>query len=223
MRVLVIEDDRKIAGFIARGLTEERMTVDQAHDGEEGLYLARLHRYDVLIVDWMLPGLSGPELIPELRRHGVTGPVLMLTARDGVDDRVRGLECGADDYLGKPFAFTELVARIKALHRRSGYDDRITLHADTLNLNPVTREVMRGERRIDLTAKEYELLEYLLRHKNRIVTNTMIAENIWNMQQNIESNVISVTVYHLRKKVDGGSDKKLIRTVRGSGYRIEDD
>jgi len=223
MRVLVIEDDRKIAGFIARGLTEERMTVDQAHDGEEGLYLARLHRYDVLIVDWMLPGLSGPELIPELRRHGVTGPVLMLTARDGVDDRVRGLECGADDYLGKPFAFTELVARIKALHRRSGYDDRITLHADTLNLNPVTREVMRGERRIDLTAKEYELLEYLLRHMNRIVTNTMIAENIWNMQQNIESNVISVTVYHLRKKVDGGSDKKLIRTVRGSGYRIEDD
>lgn len=223
MRVLVIEDDRKIAGFIARGLTEERMTVDQAHDGEEGLYLARLHRYDVLIVDWMLPGLSGPELIPELRRHGVTGPVLMLTARDGVDDRVRGLECGADDYLGKPFAFTELVARIKALHRRSGYDDRITLHADTLNLNPVTREVMRGERRIDLTAKEYELLEYLLRHKNRIVTNTMIAENIWNMQQNIESNVISVTVYHLRKKVDGGSDKKLIQTVRGSGYRIEDD
>lgn len=223
MRVLVIEDDRKIAGFIARGLTEERMTVDQAHDGEEGLYLARLHRYDVLIVDWMLPGLSGPELIPELRRHGVTGPVLMLTARDGVDDRVRGLECGADDYLGKPFAFTELVARIKALHRRSGHDDRITLHADTLNLNPVTREVMRGERRIDLTAKEYELLEYLLRHKNRIVTNTMIAENIWNMQQNIESNVISVTVYHLRKKVDGGSDKKLIRTVRGSGYRIEDD
>lgn len=221
MRVLMVEDDRKIAGFIAKGLAEERMSVDTAHDGEEGLYLARLHRYDVLVVDWMLPGLSGPKLIRKLRAEKITVPVLMLTARDGIAERVEGLQSGADDYLGKPFAFMELVARIRALHRRSGYDDVTELRADNLTLNPLTREVVRAGKRIELSAKEYELLEYLLRHKNRIVTTTMIAENIWNLQESIESNVISVTVYHLRKKIDGGFDKKLIQTVRGSGYRLE--
>lgn len=223
MRILIIEDDRKIAGFIAKGLKEERMTVDEAYDGTEGLYLAEMHCYDVLIVDWMLPKLSGPELIKRLRARKQTVPVLMLTARSDIDDRVEGLESGADDYLGKPFAFTELVARIRALHRRSGYDDSTLLRADTLTLNPLTREVMRESKRIDLTAKEYELLEYLLRYKNRIVSNTMIAENIWNMQEMIESNVISVTVYHLRRKIDNEFEKKLIQTVRGSGYRLEED
>jgi len=221
MRILIVEDDRKIAGFIAKGLKEERMNVDEAYDGEEGLYLAETHRYDVIVVDWMLPGLSGPELIKRLRARQVSVPVLMLTARDGIDDRVEGLESGADDYLGKPFAFAELIARIKALHRRSGYDDSSVLHADTLTLNPLTREVMREQKRIDLSGKEYELLEYLLRHKNRIVTNTMIAENIWNMNEMIESNVISVTVCHLRRKIDRGFATKLIQTVRGSGYRLE--
>lgn len=222
MRVLMVEDDRKIAGFIAKGLAEERMSVDTAHDGEEGLYLARLHRYDVLVVDWMLPGLNGPELIRKLRAEKITVPVLMLTARDGIVERVEGLESGADDYLGKPFAFMELVARIRALHRRSGYDDATELRADNLTLNPLTREVVRAGKRIELSAKEYELLEYLLRHKNRIVTTTMIAENIWNLQESIKSNVISVTVYHLRKKIDDGFDKKLIQTIRGSGYRLEE-
>lgn len=222
MRILIVEDDQKIAGFIAKGLKEEMMSIDQAYDGEEGLYLAEMHPYDVLIVDWMLPKLSGLELIQQLRTRKITTPVLMLTARSDIDDRVEGLESGADDYLSKPFAFAELIARIKALHRRSGYDDSTVLHADTLTLNPMTREVVRKNRRIDLTAKEYELLEYLLRNKNRTVTNTMIAENIWNIQEQIESNVISVTVYHLRSKIDKRFEKKLIKTARGSGYRLED-
>jgi len=223
MRVLIIEDDQKIAGFIAKGLKEERMSVDVAAEGEEGLYLVRAHRYDVLVIDWMLSGLSGPELIRRLRTDNVTVPVLMLTARSGIDDRVEGLESGADDYLGKPFAFAELVARIKALHRRNGYDDVTVLHADTLTLDPLSREVMRDNRRIDLTGREYKLLEYLLRNKNRTITNTMITENIWSMNEMIESNVISVTIYHLRRKVDNGFEKKLIQTVRGSGYRLSDD
>jgi DNA-binding response OmpR family regulator len=220
MHILIIEDDQKIAGFIAKGLKEERMSVDVTPSGEEGFYLAQTNRYDVIVVDWMLPGLAGPELIKHLRARHVTVPALMLTARDDIDDRVEGLESGADDYLNKPFAFAELVARIKALYRRSGYDDASTLQADTLTLDPLTREVIRDNKRIDLTAREYKLLEYLLRHKNRTVTNTMITESIWSMNETIESNVINVTICHLRKKIDSGFDKKLIRTVRGSGYRL---
>jgi DNA-binding response OmpR family regulator len=222
MRILLIEDDKKISAFIKKGLKEDLMNVDQAYDGEEGLYLAETNRYDVMIVDWMLPGLSGPEIIEKIRKHGDTTPVLMLTARGDIEDRVAGLEAGADDYLAKPFAFSELVARIRALHRRSGYDERTVLEAGDLTLDPLRREVKRGGSVIDLSAKEFELLEYLLRNKGKVVTHTMIGENIWDMQTTTLSNVINVTIYHLRNKIDKNFSKKLIQTVRGSGYRIVD-
>lgn len=222
MRVLIVEDDKKIAGFIAQGLKEVGHSVDVAHDGDDGLYLAQVDHYDVIVLDWMLPGSSGLEISRRLRSEKDHTPILMLTARGDVDDRVLGLESGADDYLGKPFAFSELTARINALHRRSGYDDTVMLKVADLTLIPRSREVKRGGIPIELSTKEYELLEYLLRHKDRIVTNTMILENIWGLQEQIGSNVINVTIYNLRKKIDKGSDKKLIRTIRGSGYRLED-
>lgn len=222
MKILLIEDDRKISNFITKGLKEELMSVDQAYDGEEGLYLSDVNRYDVMIIDWMLPKISGPDIIQHVRLKQITTPILMLTARDDIDDRIEGLESGADDYLSKPFAFSELIARIRALHRRSGYDDTRLLKVNDLSLDPLTRDVTRGEKRIELSIKEYELLEFLMRHKNRIVTNTMIIENIWNMQEQIESNVVSVTIYHLRNKIDKAFEEKLIKTVRGSGYRLED-
>jgi DNA-binding response OmpR family regulator len=221
MRILLIEDDRKISDFIVRGLREEQMVVDAAYDADEGVYMAGLHPYDLFIVDWMLPGKSGPELIRALRAQGIVTPILMLTARDSIDDRVTGLESGADDYLGKPFAFAELVARVRALHRRNAYDQKNLLYAADLTLDPLKREVKRAGKTIELTAREFALLELLLRHKNRVVTHTMIAESIWNAQEQFDSNVISVTLYHLRKKIDDGFDLKLIGTVRGSGYRLE--
>ncbi len=222
MRILLIEDDKKISDFIARGLREEQMSIDVAYDAEEGRYMARVNPYDLLIVDWMLPGISGPELIKFLRADGMNVPVLMLTARNNVEDRVAGLESGADDYLGKPFAFMELVARVKALHRRHAYKDESVLQAGDLRLDIMRREVKRGDKLIDLSGKEFALLELLLRHKNRIVTHTMILDSLWSAQERVESNVVNVTLYHLRKKIDDGYVTKLIKTVRGSGYRIED-
>ena len=222
MRILLIEDDKKIADFIARGLREEQMRIDVACDGEEGRYMAEVNPYDLLIVDWMLPGTSGPELVRSLRAEGMQVPVLMLTARNDVEDRVKGLESGADDYLGKPFAFMELVARVKPLHRRHAYKDERVLQAGDLSLDIMRREVKRGDKLIDLSAKEFALLELLLRHKNRTVTHTMILDNLWSAQERVESNVVNVTLYHLRKKIDDGYETKLIKTVRGSGYRIAD-
>jgi two-component system OmpR family response regulator len=222
MRILIVEDDQKIAGFVTKGLKEEGFSVDSAYDGNDGLYLIETNIYDVIILDWMLPGINGIEICKQLRTKKMSTPVLMLTARSDVEDRVEGLESGADDYLGKPFAFSELVARVKALHRRNSYDNARTLKADGLSLDPLTREVKREGKRIDLSSKEYELLEFLLRNKNRTVTGTMILENIWNMQEQIESNVINVTMYHLRSKIDKRFEKKLIKTIRGSGYRLEE-
>jgi len=221
MRLLIVEDDRKIAGFIVQGLKEEGYSVDVTHDGDDGLYMAQMGHYDAIVLDWMLPGLDGIEITRRLRGEKDHTPILMLTARGDVEDRVQGLEGGADDFLGKPFAFSELVARIKALLRRSGFDDTSALEADDLTLDPRSREVRRGGRHITLGTKEYELLEYLLRNKDKVVTNTMIVENVWDLQEQIESNVINVTIYNLRKKVDRGFSKKLIRTIRGSGYRLE--
>lgn len=222
MKILLIEDDRKISDFIVKGLKEELMSVDRVFDGEDGLYLAETSRYDVIIVDWMLPKLSGPELIGKIRRSGDTTSILMLTARGDIDDRVEGLGVGADDYLTKPFAFSELVARIRALHRRSGYEKNLILQSADLTLDPIRREVKRAGNLIDLSAKEYELLEFLLYNKGHVMTNTMILEHVWNMNEAVESNVINVTVYHLRNKIDKGYENKLIQTVRGSGYRIID-
>ena len=221
MRILIVEDDKKIAGFMAKGLQEEGFNVDVIYDGNEGLYAAQVNPYDLLLLDWMLPSISGIAICKQLRLQHISTPILMLTARGDVDDRVEGLESGADDYLGKPFAFGELVARVKALHRRNSHKGIKILKVDGLQLNPLTRDVIRDGRRIELSSKEFELLEFLMRNKNRIVTNTMILENIWNMQEQVESNVINVTVYHLRNKLDKGFETKLIKTVRGSGYRIE--
>jgi len=220
MKVLLIEDDKKISSFITKGLKEELMNVDCAFDGEEGFYLLQTYRYDVIIVDWMLPKISGLELIKKIRTSNITTPILMLTARGDVDDRVEGLQSGADDYLPKPFSFSELVARIKALHRRNSYSENLILQTADLTLDPLKREVKRAGKVIDLSTKEFELLELLLRNKGYIVTNTVILEQIWNMQEFIESNVINVTIYHLRNKIDRGFEKKLIQTIRGSGYRI---
>jgi len=223
MRILLIEDDLKIADFIIRGLKEEFFSVDYAKDGKEGLYLAEVNNYDVIIVDWMLPFISGQDICKRLRDEKNITPVLMLTAKGDIEDRIEGLESGADDYLSKPFAFGELVARIKALHRRKNYGKENILKAADLTMNSITREVRRAGKKIELSAKEYELLEYLLRYKNRIVTITMIAENIWNMQTAINSNLVNVYIYHLRGKIDKGFDKKLLYTIRGSGYKISDD
>lgn len=223
MKILLVEDDKKISSFIKKGLKEELMNVDCAFDGEEGFYLLQTYRYDVIIVDWMLPKISGPELITKIRTANIITPILMLTARGDIDDRVEGLKSGADDYLPKPFSFSELVARIRALHRRSSYSENLTLQIADLTLDPIKREVKRAGKVIDLSTKEFELLELLLRNKGYVVTNTVILEQIWNMQEFIESNVINVTIYHLRNKIDKGFTKKLIQTVRGSGYRIVDE
>lgn len=221
MRILIVEDDQKISNFIAKGLKEESMSVDVADRGDTGLYMAEIANYDVIVLDWMLPGMSGIELCKQLRYQKQDTPVLMLTARGDVDDRVEGLESGADDYLNKPFAFAELVARIKALHRRHAYSELTFLKAEDLSLNTSTRAVKRDGKMINLSTKEYELLEFLLRNKNRIVTSSMIIENIWNMQEQTQSNVLSVTIYHLRNKIDNGFEKKLIKTIRGSGFCLE--
>jgi len=221
MRILIVEDDQKISNFIAKGLKEESMTVDVADRGDTGLYMAEIVNYDVIVLDWMLPGISGIELCKQIRYHQLGTPILMLTARGDVDDRVEGLESGADDYLSKPFAFSELVARIKALHRRHANADLTLLQAEDLSLNTRTRVVNRNNKTIELSTKEYMLLEFLLRNKNRIVTNTMMIENIWNMQEHTQSNILSVTIYNLRNKVDNGFEKKLIKTIRGSGYCLE--
>jgi len=222
MKILLVEDDRKIAAFIRRGLKEEGMTVDVSHDGEEGLYLCGVGDYDVVVLDWMLPGISGIDICREMRSGNDTTPVLMLTARGDVEDRVTGLESGADDYLGKPFAFRELIARIHALHRRRQQNGYGILRAADLTLDPIRRVVRRGDTVIGLTVREFELLRYLLQYKNRIVTPTMIREHLWNLQEMTRSNVVNVTVHHLRQKIDRDFHPKLIRTVRGSGYRLEE-
>jgi len=220
VKILIVEDDKKISSFIKRGLEEEYFSIDVAYDGEEGFLLATLNSYDVIILDWMLPKMDGVELCKKIRTSNITTPVLMLTAKSDIEDKVFGLENGADDYLSKPFAFEELIARVKALHRRNSYKSKNILTVDDLKLNPLTREVTRGSSKIELSVKEYELLEFLMRNRGRIVTNAMIMDNIWDMQQDIESNVINVYIHHLRNKIDKNSENKLIHTVRGAGYRI---
>lgn len=222
MKILIIEDDKKISNFIKQGLIEESITVDQAFDGLDGLYLAEINPYDVLIVDRMLPEVNGLDIIRRLRSQKILVPILMLTARGDIIDRVEGIEAGADDYLTKPFSFAELVVRIKALHRRKSYEGSNELVVDSLKLDPVIRSVSREEQSIALTSKEFQLLEYLMRNKNRIVSKSMIIENIWSTEETQDSNVVNVTMYHLRKKVDQEYPKKLIKTIRGSGYRIDD-
>lgn len=220
MRVLIIEDDRAIANFVAKGLTEAGFTADVVLDGEQGLRRALLDpQYDVLVVDVMLPRMDGLKLISTLRDKGVKSPVLILSARRSVDDRVRGLHTGGDDYLTKPFAMAELVARIQALVRRStGAQSATQLNVGDLRIDLLTREVHRGDRLIDLRPREFALLEYLARYPGRVISKSMILSQIWNYNFDPRTNVVDVLVHRLRQKIDGPGEKPLIETRRGIGY-----
>jgi two-component system OmpR family response regulator len=224
MRALVVEDDVTIAAFVGRGLREAGFAVDEAHDGDTGLELALREPYDVAIVDVMLPGRSGLDLVEELRRRRVTTPVLLLSARRSVDDRVRGLQAGGDDYLVKPFAFAELLARVQALIRRATgtAEPTVLRHAD-LSLDLVTRRVVRAGVPIELRPREFALLEYLLRHPGRVLSKTMILSHVWGYQFDPGTNVVDVLVSRLREKVDRPFEQKLIKTVRGVGYVLRAD
>ena len=223
MRILVVEDEKKVASFIAKGLTEESYAVDVAYDGEEGVFMALENDYDLIVLDLMLPKLDGMEILRKIRDSGKDVPVLILTAKDSVEDIVAGLEGGSDDYLTKPFAFAELLARIRALLRRSQEQKKITtLKAGDLTLNPLTREVKRGDRKIELTSKEYALLEYFMRNVNKVLTRTLISEHVWNYEFDPLTNVVDVYVNYLRKKIDQPSETKLIHTVRGVGYILKE-
>src|SRR5918997_1908367 len=218
MRVLLVEDDPTIAAFVAKGLREAGFAVDEAADGETGLTLAREQKFDAAIVDVMLPRLDGLSLIDALRGRGIRTPVLILSAKRSVDDRVRGLQAGGDDYLTKPFAFAELLARVQALIRRStGAAEPTTLAAGDLTLDLLTREVRRDGQPIELRPREYALLEYLLRHAGKVLTKTMILSHVWGYNFDPNTNVVDVLVSRLREKIDRSFDQKLIHTVRGVG------
>jgi DNA-binding response OmpR family regulator len=223
MRVLIVEDERKMAESLKRGLQEEGYAVDIAHDGEEGWYYGTQNTYDLMILDIMLPVRSGIELCRELRRQKIKTPILMLTARDTVEAKVEALDSGADDYLTKPFAFAELLARLRALQRRGQLDPSLRLHAADLVLDPVTRRVTRAGREIVLTPKEFALLECLLRHKNRILSRTILAETAWGEDFDALTNVIDVYINYLRNKIDRDFEPKLIHTIRGAGYILKED
>ena len=220
MRVLLVEDEHRIADFIYKGLSEHGYGVDVAYDGDEALHWAGVAEFDVIVLDVMLPVRDGIEVCRTLRERGSRTPILMLTARDAVEDRVRGLDSGADDYLVKPFAFAELMARLRALTRREPAAKGTVLRVGDLVLDTTTREVSREGEHIELTTKEYALLEYLMRHPNQVLTRTMIAEHVWNYDFDNATNVIDVHIRNLRRKIDDPFSTKLIHTVRGAGYRI---
>jgi two-component system OmpR family response regulator len=222
MRVLLVEDDLKLASFVVKGLKEAGFAVDHSPDGEDGLHRALGEPYDAAIIDIMLPKLDGFSLIDELRRQKKNTPVIILSAKRTVDDRIKGLQTGSDDYLVKPFAFAELLARVQALIRRaSGVSEPTTLVVDDLSMDLLTREVRRGGMKIDLPSLEFSLLEYLMRHEGRVVSKTMIVEHVWDYNFDPETNVVEVRVCRLRDKIDRGFEKKLIHTVYGAGYVLK--
>jgi len=221
MRILVVDDDLRLCAVIKRGFLEEAYAVDLAYDGEEGEYLAEVNPYDLIILDIMLPNKDGIEVCHELRAKKINTPILMLTAKDTVEDRVRGLDTGADDYLIKPFAFNELLARVRALLRREGISKSPELRVGDLILNTLTRQVWRGQRPIELTTKEYVILEYFIRHPNVVVTRTMIEEHAWDYDFDSLSNLVDVYIRRLRRKIDNEREDSLIQTVRGAGYRLK--
>ena len=223
MRILLVEDEEKVSRFIVRGLAAEGFAVDAAAEGQTGLDLATTFDYDLIILDLMLPGLSGTEVLRRTRADNHRVPILMLTARDAVADKVEHLESGADDYLTKPFAFAELMARVKALLRRGSVERPSVLRVADLDLDRLSQQVKRAGRRIELTAKEYGLLEYLMANASRVLSRTMIVDHVWDQSFDGATNIVDVYVRHLRSKVDDGHDKKLIRTVRGVGYKISDE
>lgn len=222
MRILIAEDDRKVAGFLKKGLKEEHYAVDVCYDGEEALFQAQVNQYDLIILDVMLPKKNGFAVCKAIREEGILSPILMLTARDQLEDKVRGLREGADDYLTKPFAFEELLARIQALLRRTqDYKTKI-LKVGDLEMDPVSRKITREGKVITLTGKEYALLEYLMRNKGRVITQSMIIDHVWDMNYDGLSNVVNVYINHLREKIDKGFSQKYIHTIRGVGYKIDE-
>ncbi len=222
MRLLIVEDDRKLADFVARGLRAERFAVDLAADGREGLSFIESNEYDLLILDLMLPRLSGTELLRLVRRSHPSLPVLILTARDATEDKVEHFEAGADDYLTKPFDFAELVVRVKALLRRTPVERTDVILISDLEVNRLTRQVRRGGQSIELTGKEYALLEYLLSSPSRVFSRTMILQHVWDQSFEGVTNIVDVYVRHLRCKVDDPFPSKLIHTVRGVGYCVRE-
>ncbi len=223
MRLLLVEDEKKVADFIARGLRAERYAVDVSYDGNSGWNLASTVDYDLVILDLMLPDLNGTELLRRLRRQGKEAAVLVLTARDGTKDKVENFEAGADDYLTKPFAFAELLVRVKALLRRPPANRSLTLRVADLELDRLTQQVSRAGDRIELSSKEYALLEYLASHAGRVLSRTMIVEHVWDESFESLTNIVDVYVRHLREKIDDPYARKLIRTVRGVGYCLTDE
>jgi DNA-binding response OmpR family regulator len=223
MRMLVIEDESKVAKFIERGLMAERYSVDLAEDGRSGLELATSYHYDLVILDLMLPLMDGTEVLRRLRVSNPNVPVLVLTARDALSEKISHLEAGADDYITKPFAFAELVARAKALLRRGAVSRSNTVRVADLEVDRLTQQVRRGTKRIDLTSKEYSLLEYLVLNAGRVLSRNMILEHVWDQSFDGFSNIVDVYVGHIRSKVDDGFEPKLLKTVRGVGYVIRDE
>lgn len=222
MKILLVEDEKKVASFIKRGLEEEYYTVDVANDGKAGLNLASDQEYDLMILDIMLPFIDGVTLLKEIRKLKISTPVLLLTAKHSIEDKVEGLDSGADDYLTKPFDFEELLARIRALLRRSETEKSLSLKAADLLLDTQTHQVTRNGIEISLTPKEYAILEFLLRNKNRVISRTKLTEHVYDYHFDTDTNVIDVYINKLRNKIDKDFDKQLLYTIRGVGYSIKD-
>jgi heavy metal response regulator len=223
MRILIIEDEKKVARFIQQGLEEERYAVDVAADGERGEAQALAEPYDLIILDVLLPKRDGFSVLKSVRAKGLATPILMLTAKSAVEDKVQGLDSGADDYLAKPFAFSELLARVRSLLRRRGGAEKPTiLSVADLQLDTITRKAVRAGRSIELTGKEYALLEYFMRNADRVLTRTVLSEHIWHYNFDTGTNIVDVYINHLRAKIDDGFDRKLLHTIRGVGYVLKE-